>query len=92
MKIKKTSINELVKNESITLSTLQNQSFVESRSIALFSVVAQLEVEMWKRLIFMPLPPIPLRVCSSNISSYHTNQNGSGQSLPESRSLAGRDN
>ena len=38
------------------------------------------------RLIFhephcMPLPPLPLTICSSNSSCYPTHQNGNGQSL-----------
>ena len=39
-----------------------------------------LKLGMWKRSIFMPLPPLPLPFCSSNTSSYPTHQNGSGKS------------
>ena len=39
---------------------------------------------MRKRSICMPLPPLPLALpfCKSNINSYPTRLNGSGQSLP----------
>ena len=40
-----------------------------------------LTIGMWKRLIVITLPPLPLPFCSSNTSSYPTHRNGSGQSL-----------
>ena len=46
------------------------------------------QLGMWKRSIFMPLPPLPLPLSlplpfyNSNTSSYPILQIGSGQSLP----------
>ena len=65
--------------------TLTQDGAVDFRTIAVF-LFPKFHLGMWKRSIFMPLPPLPLPLPlpfhSSNTSSYPILQIGSGQSLP----------
>ena len=42
----------------------------------------EVDNKVGKRMILVPLPPLPLPFCGTNTSSYPILQNGSDQSLP----------